>query len=252
MNLIIDIGNSRTKYYVFKHSEVPVSETEEGGSLSGLHTFVEQATQKLRLPINHAIISSTIGISPEAQRQLEALPCPTLYFTHETITPLENQYATPQTLGPDRLAAAVGAWCQNKGRPLLIIDIGTCITIDFVTKTGIYKGGNISPGLRMRLQAMHEHTAHLPLVELEGPTPEWGRDTDTAIRTGVTNGVWQELIGYVNDIYRYRSMRVYITGGDARTVFPLGWGDRVIMDPILVARGLNYILKYNLRLGRIK
>lgn len=250
MNLIIDIGNSRTKYYVFKHCDAVTSETEEGGALSGLHPFIEQATKQLKRRIDNAIVSSTIDICPEARQQLEALPCPVLFFTSGTPTPLQNQYATPETLGPDRLAAAVGAWCQCKRHPLVVIDAGTCITIDFVTADGIYKGGNISPGLNMRLAAMHDYTAHLPLVDLNGKRPEWGYDTETAIRSGVRFGAWYELLGYIQTVYHRRSMRAYATGGDIETILPFGWGERVIIDPILVARGLNYILKYNLKLAR--
>ncbi len=85
--------------------------------------------------------------------------------------PLTISYATPETLGHDRIAAAAGARKLLPGSPLLIMDLGTAITIDFVTANGEYRGGNISPGLLTRFKSLHDHTARLPLVQKEPGIP---------------------------------------------------------------------------------
>ena len=248
MNLVIDIGNTRTKYYAFKHYNAVVQDSEEGCSLAGLPAFVAEVRRQTKRRFDKAIVSSTVDYTPEALQQLDALPCTTLFFTHTTPIPLKNLYATPETLGPDRLAAAVGAWHRCPNHALIVMDIGTCITIDFVTKKGEYLGGNISPGLHMRLKAMHDYTAHLPLVELDGERRRYGIDTETALREGVFKGVSYELLSYIDYPYVVRKARAFVTGGDADYIFN-AWRSSLTIDPVLVARGLNYILNFNIKLA---
>ena len=109
----------------------------------------------------------------------------------------------------------VGAVSLNPQRDLLIIDAGSCITYDLVDSRGSYLGGNISPGLHMRLMAMHEHTGRLPLVEAEGSIPPVGYDTETAIRSGAVLGIQHEVAGTIQAMRLKRpSLGVYLTGGD--------------------------------------
>lgn len=162
-----------------------------------------------------------------------------------TPMPLVNAYSTPQTLGMDRMAAAVGAWSLNKGQNLLIIDAGTAITVDLVTNDGVYQGGNIAPGVEMRLKALHEYTGSLPLVHAKGDTPWLGSDTLTAIRSGVLNGVKNELDGYIREArLRYGSVLVFLTGGDAES-FDLIDKSAIFVARNLVIRGLSCIMDYN-------
>ena len=179
-----------------------------------------------------------------AEANLRLLPCPLVRFTSETPTPLRNLYRTPSTLGADRLAAAVGAWSLCPGHPLLIIDAGSCITFDFVAADGAYIGGNIAPGVHARLKCIDDYFPRLPLVEAEGPTPELGYDTETAIRSGVIEGMRHEIQGYIGHLKgKYADLLVFLTGGDE-----LNFADTIksgiFADQFLVPRGLNHILNH--------
>ena len=192
--------------------------------------------------IDGVIVSSVIADSLELQDELQKLQCPVVRFNSSTPLPLEINYRTPGTLGSDRLAAAVGAWNDAPGRNLLVIDAGTAITIDFVGKDGKYNGGNIAPGIKMRLRALHEYTSRLPMVDKEGDTPTIGHDTETAIRSGVINGVCHEIEGYIDEFkQKYCDLLVFLTGGDEK---PLKNRIKncIFADKYLVAKGLNRIL----------
>ena len=163
----------------------------------------------------------------------------------DTPMPLKNAYSTPQTLGMDRLAAAVGAWSMNPGQNMLIIDAGTAITYDMVTSDGVFQGGNIAPGIGLRLKSLHDHTGSLPLVSAQGDTPWIGYDTATAIRSGVVNGVRNEIKGYIRDAgERYGAVLVFLTGGDAE-YFDLIDKSANFVAHNLVIRGLSCIVDYN-------
>ena len=112
----------------------------------------------------------------------------------------------------------------------------------FVSKDGKYNGGNIAPGIKMRLKALHEYTSRLPMVDKEGDTPTIGYDTETAIRSGVINGICHEIEGYINEFkQKYCDVLVFLTGGDEK---PLKNRIKncIFADKYLVAKGLNRIL----------
>ena len=135
----------------------------------------------------------------------------------DAILPITVGYETPETLGADRLAAAIGACSYFPGRPVLVIDAGTAITYDVVDASGTYLGGAISPGLHMRFNTLHTFTARLPLVDLAEQAPTLGVSTFSSIQTGVQQGAIQEMRGFV-DLYKEKlgqALAVFITGGDA-------------------------------------
>lgn len=240
MNLVIDIGNSRTKLVAF-HDGQPVDERiDEGHRLEGLETFCKVHT------FAAAILSTVVDLDSAAEARLQALPCPLLRFTALTPVPLQNRYRTPETLGSDRLAAAVGAWTLRGGRNLLVIDAGSCITFDLVTADGAYVGGNITPGVQARLRAIDDYFPRLPLVEQKGPLPELGYDTQTAIRAGVVEGIRHEIEGYIRHFsVKYPDLLVFLTGGDDFH-FESPIKSRIFADPFIVPRGLEAILTHHL------
>ena len=109
-----------------------------------------------------------------------------------------------------------GAYQMFPVENCLIIDAGTCITYDILQANGTYIGGNISPGLKMRLRAMHQFTANLPLIE-PGPMDSWvGKSTETALRNGAQLGVLNEIEGYIaKSREEWGQINVILTGGDA-------------------------------------
>ena len=239
MKLIIDIGNTVAKMVAFRGDE-PVDEMRaESGTLSGLDAFVEKHNFRC------GILGSVRDLTDSEKEALGRLKFPLLRFSPDTPIPISNRYRTPETLGSDRLAAVIGASSLKPGKDLLIIDAGTCITYEVIDARGNYWGGNIAPGMQMRLRALHEFTARLPLVEAEGEVPGMGYDTETAIRSGVLRGMKYEIEGYVKSMRaKFPHLQVFLTGGD-NINFDTNIINSIFSDRYIVPRGLNKILDYN-------
>lgn len=159
--------------------------------------------------------------------------------------PIVNRYATPETLGIDRIVAVIGAQTMAAGSAVLVIDAGTAITYDFATADGIYLGGGIAPGVNMRLKSLHTFTARLPLVEPLENVPLVGDTTENAIRSGVINGMREEIFGMIN---RYHAtfgdpFTVFITGGDLH-LFENHLKNLNFADTFLTLKGINHILTF--------
>ncbi len=223
----------------------PVEEaTSDSDTLTGLSEFVS------RFPFEKGIVSTVAKMGEKAVKAIEEISFPMLWLSSETPLPILTTF--PPTMGSDRIAAIVGAMSLKPGTPLLIVDAGTCVTYEFIDDEGIYLGGNIAPGLRLRLLAMHEHTALLPLVEANGDLPAIGYDTDTAMRTGAILGLKYEIEGYIRNYKKeHPQLHVFLTGGD---VFDFEEDIKKIIstDHYLVPRGLNSTLEYNTRTQKAK
>ena len=245
MRLVIDIGNTRAKLVVFDGTEMVGQTYSDSCTLSGLDDLLA------RHNFRKGILGTVATLGTEAERRLRELPFPLVRLEAGTPLPfplawrrLGSRKVTPlpPTMGADRVAAIVGAMAQRPGTPLLIIDSGTCITYEVVDEEGYYLGGNIAPGLQMRLKAMHEHTALLPEVPEEGDSPLLGYDTETCMRSGVLQGLQYEIEGYIR---RWRdtfpTLQVFLTGG-SQMVFDTGTEAIIHHDNYLVPKGLNSIL----------
>ena len=243
MELTIDIGNSYTKFCIFDNDAIT------------FNLITKDVTEELlvgitgRHTISHAIISSVTDNKKHIGAFLEHRGIPVLTVTHTTAIPIRNCYGTPETLGMDRLSAAVGAYRLRPGEASLIIDIGTCITYDVIDETGSFLGGNIAPGYKMRLDAMHAFTDKLPDVPpCDIPDYRIGRSTTEAMKAGAYNGIVYEAEGMVAYLRgRYGRLNVFLTGGGA-AYFAQNIGCGKIAEPNLIHIGLNEILRYNLKL----
>ena len=239
VNLIIDIGNTSAKLAVFNNGEILKVLRCSSNTLDCLSELCEH------FPITKGIISSVVELSDEVQQTLKSLPFPMLEFTYQTPVPIGNLYESPQTLGMDRLAAAVAANMICPNQHILIIDAGTCITYDFLDESGQYHGGNISPGVEMRLKALQAFTGKLPLVDKEGEKPLLGKNTETAIRAGVIHGIEYEIKGYIQELKKiYPSLLIFLTGGSEFS-FDCKLKSTIFADVFLVLKGLNRILEHN-------
>ncbi len=234
-NLVIDIGNSRIKSALF-----------EGNELIGDHSFIDldSALSFWRTMEFGPCLVSSVSVSSE--ELAEKIPFPFHFLSYSMVLPILNGYATPKTLGLDRIAAAVGAWDLAGRKPVLAIDLGSCITFEFVDELAIYRGGAISPGLQMRAKAMNSFTARLPLVDLNNkPENLTGDSTITCMQAGIWYGVEFELTGQIA-AYRLKipEIKVYICGGDSVSFESLA-KDHIFVVPNLVLHGLNSILNHN-------
>jgi type III pantothenate kinase len=161
--------------------------------------------------------------------------------------PIRSSYQTPETLGKDRLAAVVGAAFLQPDMDILVIDAGTAVTYDCIDASGVYHGGNIAPGVEMRLKALHTFTQKLPLVKVNANVDFLGKDTQSAIQAGVLYGVVLEIDGYIERLMlKYPKLSVFLTGGSA-VLFDNKLKSRIFADKNLVLTGLNRILQHNVK-----
>lgn len=168
-----------------------------------------------------------------------------LELDNQTELPIGNLYETPETLGKDRLAAAVGANELFPDRNLLIIDAGTAITFDLVSEKNQFIGGNISPGLEMRFKALNQFTGKLPLVSYSNEFQPIGTNTADAIRAGVQNGILFEIAQTIDLFNRnYQNLQIIMTGGDS-IFFDKKLNYSIFVHFNLTLIGLNRILEHN-------
>lgn len=240
MNLVIDIGNTRTKFSVFNHGEEMISVPVDELLPSHIDVLLNEHPS-----INKAIISAVKDYSPELKSHLRQKLSFFLELNGETPLPIENCYQTKETLGKDRIAAAVGAFHLYPGKNVLVIDAGTAITYDFVNEKGQYLGGNISPGIEMRFKALNQFTGRLPLIEKKDFENLFGNTTEDAIRAGVQHGIVFEADKAIDTFKEfYRNLNVIITGGDAN-FFDKKLKNSFFVHFNLIAIGLNRILEHN-------
>jgi type III pantothenate kinase len=203
--------------------------------------------------ITDSIISSVVNIEAAVVNTLSRRSQHFVLFDHNTPVPIKNAYDTPQTLGQDRLAAAVGAKSLCPDENLLIIDAGSAITYDFVSENGEYLGGNIAPGLKMRFTILARMTKKLPLVEVDENEliPLFGKNTRDAIAAGVVRGVAYEVKGYMRTLReKMPRFQAFLTGGNAPYILNNVRTSKTEKRDIryeknLVLIGLNEILVYN-------
>ena len=233
--LIIDVGNTLVKVAVTSGDKILKIERHETLCEDTVDSLITRYAPKM------AIVSSVRENQDELLTALNQRIKKVIKFNSKTRIPIRNLYGTPETLGLDRLAAAVGAHTLFPGCRCMIIDCGTAITIDFLSDRGEFLGGNISPGLYTRFQSLHAYTEKLPLRAVTEEVPVIGTTTTEAIDAGVLQGAVLEIEGYIEQNPGYTAV---FTGGDA-----LFFAKR-IKNPIfavcnLVIVGLNSIAEYN-------
>ena len=248
LHLTIDIGNTRTKLVAFANGQpidsIALTDTDvpNGRTASAIAAAAAALADRQNAQWE-AIAWCHTGAVPEGfTRWAEAAASRVVQLTGLTPTSLQMLYRTPHTLGADRLAAALGAASLMPDTHLLVIDVGTCITYDVVEDGRAFLGGNISPGVQLRLQSLHHYTAALPLVEAAGEQPLVGYNTETAIRSGVIAGVRAEILGVIRNLsHHYPQLQVWLTGGEALGLDKLD-DHPLQQDGYLVARGLESLL----------
>ena len=248
MNLCIDQGNSRTKVALM---------TDEGKMINRFIYKQFSSAEVERLfdlyEITDSIISSVVNIEAAIVNTLNRRSQHFVLFDHMTPVPIINRYDSPQTLGQDRLAAAVGAKKLCPQENLLIIDAGSAITYDFVSAAGEDLGGNIAPGLKMRFTMLQRMTKKLPLVEVDENEliPLFGKNTRDAIAAGVIRGVAYEVKGYMRTLHeKMPHFQTFLTGGNAPYILNNVRTSRnekreLHYEKNLVLIGLNEILVFN-------
>ena len=241
MNLVLDLGNTRAKIAMVKQGKIVAIEAFHYDQLEAIATFITS-----KETYRGIIVGSVKDLSePSVKRIMELLPLKPLILSHKTPIPIKNDYQTPETLGLDRLAAAVGVNNNYPSCNVLVIDIGTAITYDLINSNGVYLGGNISPGMNIRLKALNAFTSKLPLVEANFESSLIGKNTIEAIQAGTFQGIVAEIDGIIEKIMTiYPYLTVILTGGDANN-FAKNLKNAIFVNFNIVIEGLNSILEYN-------
>lgn len=242
-NLAIDIGNTNSKLAVFD------------GAVLLFHEVVPRIDEeRLRQLISDYQIENAIlsNVNHAQDTLVSFLQTHTRYipFSVDKNTGIQNNYKSPATLGLDRWAKLLAVHQLFSQQACLIIDMGTCITYDYLSADGSYDGGSISLGIQMRFNALAHYTGRLPQIAWDkaGDIPA-GTDTRTAIISGVLEGVRSELEGFINQRYRdNNALKVMVTGGDARFLLEQFknsiFAPQIIHDPYLVLKGLNEVIAF--------
>ncbi len=240
MNLVIDIGNTRCKLAVFRKGSMIDSKIVMSDTSDSIQKLKEHYPGILQ-----CIISSVKSDLGKIMVTLKKLDIPYIVLNPGLKFPFSIKYHTPQTLGNDRIAAIAGAHSLHPNDNILVIDAGTAITYDLITRKEGYLGGNISPGLEMRYKALHNFTDKLPLQTKDTNHGLIGKSTKEAITNGVQNGLIFEIDGYLTKIgEKYPQLTVLLTGGDAQ-FFDNKLKKTIFAVPNLTLLGLNLILEYN-------
>jgi type III pantothenate kinase len=241
MNLCIDQGNSSFKVGIFKQNTLIETFSYELFDEKSILTLIS------RFSINYCIVSSVVLDNSNLIEKLKKYFKIVIELSHNTEIPIENRYLTPETLGKDRLAAVIGAVYLKPNEDILVIDAGTAITFDFIDHEKIYLGGNIAPGLNLRLRSLHEYTQKLPLVEPKNDSPLIGNSTESAILSGAIYGIVFEIDGYIDALkIKYPQLSTFLTGGST-FYFVTKLKSAIFAERNLVLIGLNRILQYNVQ-----
>jgi len=238
MNVVIDAGNSSLRFAWFRGRELVnlVSLPLDG--------VIEWPVPDELGKVEHVLLSSVVDV-PEAWKSSINKSGSLIELTSATALPLINLYRSPQTLGSDRIANACGAAALFPCRDVLVVDAGTCLKFDLVTAQGEYPGGSISPGLKMRFEALHQGTGRLPLLRPAESAPLTGFDTETSMQSGILNGMCAEIEGIIADYrQRYPGIEVLLTGGDG-PFFLNHLKTSIFAAPSITLQGLNAILLHN-------
>ena len=170
-----------------------------------------------------------------------------LEIVGETVfCPIQNRYRNPRQVGQDRLVNAYSARVQY-GAPAIIVDFGTAITVDLVSRKGEYLGGMIAPGMGISLEALNEKTALLPRVRLHPPSSLLGKDTAESILSGAFHGFASLCDGLISKLRKKYGARIkaIATGGHSYVIAPY-CKEINCVNPHLTLEGLRLIYeKFN-------
>ncbi len=241
MHLVIDIGNTRVKTALFEQNEM-----KHYFVFDNITDFFQSDIFE-KYTIYNCILVSVV-YNTEAFVEILKKKVPVLVYTVNTPTPLKNAYQTINTLGGDRLVAAVAGNFLFPNQNVLVIDVGTCIKYNFINEKNEFMGGGISPGLTMRFKALNTFTARLPLLQVDESFDTLvGTNTNENILSGAQLGAVAEVDGFIEQ-YRllFPEVKVVLTGGDLG-FFEKRFKKAIFVDSFLILKGLNIILNHNLQ-----
>ena len=248
MNLLaIDIGNTHIHLGIFRDKKLLKTRkvlTKRHRSYGPLiRQFIKRNRCKNTKRINAVIVSCVV---PKALKSLRPLLSgyfgKEIFVVGETVrAPIENLYEKPRQVGQDRLANAVAAKAIY-GSPAIVIDFGTAITFDCLSRRGAYLGGLILPGIDLSFQGLYERMALLPRVGLYPTKHIIGKNTVESMRSGILFGYGALCDGLVEKLKKIlgKDTRVITTGGSCKLLKDYARSIKLI-DENLTLKGLMII-----------
>ncbi|QNL21462.1 type III pantothenate kinase [Hyphobacterium sp. CCMP332] len=240
-SLLIDRGNSRIKAAIVKNGSKDVSDARIFSNFKELKDFIQQAG-----PIDQSIYSDVQKNSKELEEVLYEKGLNFIRCNYLLKLPFKLDYHTPQSLGDDRIAAVAAAHSLYSGKNVLVIDAGTCITYDFLDNKSVYHGGAISPGIKMRFEALNKMTGNLPHVEFENEKINFpGKSTQDSIKNGVLNGIIFETQAFIDELNNKHEELIVLIGGGDRKYFESNLKGNIFARENLILEGLISILSFH-------
>ena len=239
MNLIVDLGNTSLKWALFDGKNLIFKGNFD---YSDFNVIINHWTQ---FKFERIAVATVIDLPPTLKSFFDSFES-VHYVSTNSKLPIKVGYQTPNTLGYDRLANAVAAIELFQNKDLLVIDCGTCLKVDFVSRTDGFLGGAISPGLKMRYKSLHQYTSKLPLLDPAVLRGLYGKTTEESLHNGVVNGMSFEIAGATEKyVQSYPDLKVIITGGDIDYFREVIEKKAIFAEPNLTLIGINLILLYN-------
>ncbi len=240
MNLVIDIGNTLVKMAVFQDDVLVKKKIALKQNFFKILEELEQSFPNIK-----DVLVSSVSKTPSKWLQKLQEDYNMVFLDQELPQVFLNSYATPRTLGNDRIALVSAASKLYPNQNVLVIDAGTCITFDIKNSENEYLGGAISPGLQMRYQAMNTFTENLPLLEPEEAVDLIGNTTIKSIQSGVIFGITAEIDGVIS-MYnsQFKDLTIILTGGDS-VFLCKRLKNSIFANSNFLLEGLNYILEFN-------
>ncbi len=239
--LLVDLSNSYTKVALASRDRILARGKTSSRELTParFHRLIESWDYEF------AVVCSVV---PQATPAVHAgIDRPTLQVNHRITLGVKIDFPSPRSIGADRLANAAGV-AALYGAPAVVIDFGTAVTFDIVSKERAYIGGVIAPGLEVMTSYLYERTALLPRINLSEPREVVGRSTRAAMISGAVygyRGLVREILGALKrEVAPRGNLRVLATGGYARLIASR-MPEIDTVDPDLTLHGLRVIGNLN-------
>ncbi|MGP7819645.1 type III pantothenate kinase [Niallia sp. 01092] len=253
MIFVFDVGNTNTVLGVYENDKLKhhwrietnryKTEDEYGMIIKSLFDHVNLHFSH----INGIIISSVVppimfALERMCEKYFQIKP---LVVGPGTKTGLNIKYDNPKEVGADRIVNAVAA-IREYGSPLIIVDFGTATTFCYINEQKQYMGGAISPGINIATEALYSKAAKLPRIEIVRPDGVIGKNTVSAMQSGILYGYVGQVEGIVKRMKEYskENPKVIATGGLANLIAKES-NIIDVVDPFLTLKGLQLIYEKN-------
>ena len=230
-NLLIEVGNTALK-----------AAWAEGMTLGKAYRFQGEKVMEFILSLTEKEkpeVMAVVSAKPVTPAEEETLrrECRHLMILDSAHPDILQRYDLPDYLSYDRAASLLAVRYLFNGKPCMVFDFGTTLTIDLTSEDGEYRGGKVSPGFLSRFKALSRYSKSLPLMNIPARIPREGNSLESSIESGVVSGIMFEIEGYIR---RHPGHVVVFTGGDA-TYFAKRMKQSLFIVSNLVQMGLALI-----------